>query len=114
MQTNQTKTGLSTNNRELLVIIVFLCLLLWGPIEPYGILVRCVYLVVLPTALWFILGYFGDKWRGDEHANNRLSRGVGGIIAGVFFVGAFLSFTANYHTVCTQSVQTSDGSECVG
>src|SRR5437016_2975041 len=101
METSQNKKiGLSSENRKLLVISFFIVLLLWGPIEPYGIVFRTIYLVILPTILWFCLGYFGGKWQADKVANDRLSRGVAGIIAGVFFVGAYLSFTATYHTEC--------------
>ena len=106
--------GLSSNNRNLLTIISLVILLLWGPVAPYGLVVRIIYLAVLPTSVWFILGYLGGKWKADESANNRLARGVAGIIAGALFIGAYLAFTAHYHTQCTQSVQTRDGSECVG
>jgi len=108
------QTGLSSNNKNLLVVIFFVVLLLWGPINPYGIVIRIAYLAILPTLLWFSLGYFGSKWKADEMANNRLARGVAGIIAGALFVGAYLSFTAPYHNECTQSIRISDGSECVG
>lgn len=115
METGQNKEiGLSSNNRNLIVAIFFVVLLLWGPITPYGLIVRIAYLVVLPIILWFILGYVGNQWKADKSTNNRLTRGIAGIIAGVMFVGAYLSFTAHYHTECTQSVQTRDGSECVG
>jgi len=106
--------SLSSNNRNFLVMLLFIILLIWGPIEPYGMVVRIGYLIALPTLLWFILGYIGSKWDGDDQSNNRLARGIAGIIAGGLFVGAYLSFTAPYHAECTQSVQTWDGSECVG
>ncbi len=107
-------SGLNSNNRNLLVGLLFVVLLIWGPIEPYGMVVRIAYLIALPALLWLGLGYFGSKWKGDELANDRLARGIAGIIAGAFFIGAYLSFTAPYHTECTQSVQTRDGTECVG
>jgi hypothetical protein len=52
--------------------------------------------------------------RSLSSSNDRLARGIAGIIAGALFVGAFLSFTAPYHTECTLSMRTWDGSECVG
>lgn len=107
-------SGLNSNNRNLLVGLLFVVLLIWAPVEPYGMVVRVAYLIALPALLWLGLRYFGSKWDGDEMANNRLARGIAGIIAGAFFVGAYLSFTAPYHTECTQSVRTNDGSECVG
>ncbi|OGE31538.1 hypothetical protein A3C59_05335 [Candidatus Daviesbacteria bacterium RIFCSPHIGHO2_02_FULL_36_13] len=108
------ETGLSSNNRSLLVALFTIVLLIWGPIDPYGMVVRIIYLVALPTVLWFSLGYFGKNWKADNQSNNRLARGIAGIIAGALFVGAYLSFAASYHTECTQSVRTRDGSECVG
>lgn len=110
MKTN----GLNSNNRNLLVGLLFVVLLICGPIEPYGMVVRITYLIALPTLLWFGLGYFGSKWEGDELANDRLARGIAGIIAGTLLVGAYLSFTSPYHTECTKTVQTRDGTECVG
>lgn len=106
--------GLSEGNRQLIVVVFFLFLLIWGPIEPYGMVVRTAYLVLLPILLWYGLKYFGGRWKGDQEANTRLTRAIAGIIAGVFFVGAYLAFTATYHTECTKSIQTRDGSECVG
>ena len=110
----KTAKGLSSNNRNLLAGLLFVVLLIWAPVEPYGMVIRIAYLMALPALLWLGLRYFGSKWDGDEAANNRLARGIAGIIAGAFFVGAYLSFTAPYHTECTQSVQTRDGTECVG
>jgi hypothetical protein len=109
------QSGLSSGNRNLLVGILAILLLLWGPINPYGIVFRIAYLIILPILLWFILKYFGDRWKAGKSTNDRLTRGILGIVAGVFFVGAYLSFTAPYHSQCTQEARTSDGGyECVG
>ncbi|MDP2637539.1 MAG: hypothetical protein Q8P26_00565 [Candidatus Levybacteria bacterium] len=109
------QSGLSSGNRKLLVGILFIVLLLWGPINPYGIIFRIAYLILLPTLLWLSLRHFGRKWDGGKSANDRLTRGILGIIAGVLFVGAYLSFTATYHSECTQSARAGDGGyECVG
>lgn len=111
---SENKTGLNSSNRKLLVALLFAILLIWGPIEPYGMIARIAYLVILPTLLWFGLGYFTKGLDIDKSTNDRLTRAIAGILAGAFFVGAYLSFTAPYHTVCTQEVQTRDGAECVG
>lgn len=111
---SENKIGLSSENRKLLVALLFAILLIWGPIEPYGMIVRTAYLVVLPPLLWFGLGYFTKDLDIDKSTNDRLTRAIAGILAGAFFVGAYLSFTAPYHTACTQEVQTRDGTECVG
>src|SRR3989344_3124142 len=115
MKADQNKeNGLSFSNRRLLVVLFFAVLLLWGSVDPFGIYVRTFYLATLPTLFWFILSYFGRKWKTDTLANDRLTRGIVGIVAGALFVGAYLSFTAMHHVECTQSVRTIDGSECVG
>lgn len=108
------ESGLSSTNRNLLALLVFVVLLLWGPIALYGMVIRTVYLIVLPALLWFGLRYFGSKWEADELANERLTRGIAGILAGALFVGAYLSFNAAYHSECTQTVRSRDEYECVG
>lgn len=102
------KVGLSRENRNFLVGLVFALLLIFGPVEPYGMLVRIVYLITIPVLVYFFLKSFGKKWAIDE------SRAVVACIAGALLVGAYLSLTANYHTKCDQYVQTRDGQECVG
>jgi hypothetical protein len=114
MENQDKETGLSSGNRNLIVILFAVVLLIWGPIAPYGMVVRIGYLVILPALLWLGLSFFGNKWKSDKLSNERLARGIAGIIAGALFVGAYLSFTAHYHTECTHSVQTRDGTECVG
>lgn len=111
---NNQPLGLSSGNKKVLVVLLFVVLLIFGPIEPYGLVVRTAYLIVLPILLWFSLGYFGRKWEIDDQTNDRLFRAILGIIAGAMFVGAYLSLTSKYHSECTQSVQTRDGTECVG
>lgn len=108
------RSGLSSGNRNLLVAIFFIALLLYGPIDPYGIIIRIAYLIILPTLLWFSLRCFGNMWKTDKSSNSLLTRGVIAMLAGAFFVSAYLSFTRSYHSECTQSVQTRDGNECVG
>lgn len=105
---------MNNNNRNALVVIFAIALLLWGPIEPYGMVIRITYLIALPAFLWFILGYFEKRWHFDIQTNDRVARSIAGIIAGVFFVGAYLAFTSHFHSICTQEIMTRDGSECVG
>ena len=44
-------------------------------------------------------------------SNDRLSRGIVGVIAGALFVAAYLQYTAPFHAECDHTA--SDG-ECVG
>jgi len=100
-QVNNTK-GLSRSNQNLTVGIFVVILLIWGPIEPYGMIFRIIYLVVLPVLLWLILRYFGSKWNAGTLENDRLTRGIAGALAGAFFVGACIYLTADFHTSCTE------------
>lgn len=50
----------------------------------------------------------------DGLMNDRLHRGIMGVITAGFFVASYISFSSNTHTVCDQTVQSRDGSECVG
>lgn len=107
--------GINSTNRNLLVIILAAILLLFGPIEPYGMVVRTAYTIILPTLLWLYLKYFGHTWEADESDNDRLNRAIVAMIAGALFVGAYLNFTATYHSECTQYARSGDGGhECVG
>lgn len=115
MQNSQNKRGLSSGNSKLLVGIFFGFLLLFGPIDPFGIVGRTVYVIALPCLLWFSLNYFGSKWNAGKIENDRLTRGVVAILAGMLFMGSFFSYAKNYHSECTQSARTGDGGyECVG
>ncbi|MFA6304819.1 MAG: hypothetical protein WCV73_02835 [Patescibacteria group bacterium] len=111
---DKVEKGLNFNNRRLIVIIFVFILLFWGPIEPFGLVIRIAYVILLPILLWYFLKHFGQNWDGGKLANDRLTRGIIGIIAGVLFVGAYFYATSKYHTECTQEIQTRDGIECVG
>lgn len=114
MQDTNKINGLAQSNINLIVTIFTICLLLWGPVEPFGMFVRTAYLVLFPILLYFGLGHFGKKWDIDKAANERLNRAIAGVIAGLFFAQAGLYFTAKQHTECDQRVPTRDGTECVG
>jgi len=108
------EAGLSRENRNFLVGLVFALLLIFGPVEPYGMIIRSIYLIIIPISVYFFLKYFGKKWTMDKISNDYLNRTIVACIAGALLVGAYLSMTANYHTECDQYVRTRDGGECVG
>lgn len=114
MSNNERPRGLDESTINILVGLIFLVLLLWGPIEPFGIVIRIAYLIILPVLFWLALSYFGRRWDGDKTANERLSRGLAGVLAGVFLIGAILSFTTTRHTECNTTITTYDGYDCVG
>lgn len=114
MNDTKKEIGLSKENRNFLVSLVFALLLLFGPIDPYGIVIRTIYLIAIPILLYFFLKIFGERWQIDEVSNDYINRTIVSYIAGALLVGAYLSMTAKYHTECNQYVQTRDGQECVG
>ncbi len=108
------RTGLNRGNRNLIVATVTISLLIFGPIEPCGIFVRCAYLVIIPALFWIGLRYWGSNWRMDKLSNDRLFRAIMGTIVGALLVGASFSYMLKYHTECDKYIQTRDGQECVG
>ncbi|MBU6500362.1 MAG: hypothetical protein KGJ89_00840 [Patescibacteria group bacterium] len=106
--------GLSSANRNLIVALVAFALLIWGPIDPYGIIVRLAYLIIIPPLVWFILLKWGRSLRMDFSANDYFNRAVVGVLAGILLASAFMSYTSKYHYECTQYEQTYDGRDCVG
>lgn len=109
--------GLSETNINLIVGLFFFGLLLGGPIDPPNLLIRLAYLIILPVALWLVLRNLGKSWNADEAKNDRLNRTIVGILAGLLFINAYVSFTSSSHTECTQYVRSTEGGggrECVG
>ena len=107
--------GLSKKNRNYIVGIVFGALLVFGPVQPYGMFFRVAYLFAIPAVLWLALRYVGGKLDMDPFDNDRLNRGITAAIAGMLVVAAYQSATATYHGECTQTVRDGHGGyECVG
>lgn len=107
--------GLSDKNRNYIVGVVFLALLIFGPVQPYGMAIRLGYLAAIPAVLWFALPYVGDMLDMDGQANDRLNRGITAAIAGMLTVAAYQAATAKFHGECTQTVRDGQGGqECVG
>jgi len=111
---NKSKFGLSNENRNFIVTIVVIALLLFGPVEPYGIFIRFAYLIIIPVVTWFCLRHFGSRWKISEFSNNRLMRIITICIACVLLVGAYGSLTSKYHSECDEYANSIDGRECVG
>ena len=107
--------GLSEKNRNYIVGIVFVALLLLGPVQPYGLVIRFAYLAAIPAVLWLVLRYWGEKLDLSPEDNDRLNRGITAAIAGMLTVAAYQAATAKYHGECSQTVRDGQGGyECVG
>jgi hypothetical protein len=103
--------------RKFSVGVVAFILLIWGPIDqswPFWLAIRLLYLIAVPTTVWFVLSWIWRVWQPDGAAEDRLMRTVAGAVAGVLFFGAILAAQRKHHFECTQEVQNWDGRECVG
>jgi hypothetical protein len=108
------ESGLSEKNRNFILLLVAGILLVFGPIEPYGLAVRIAYLIIIPTSIWVILRFWSISWNIDSSFNDRLTRALASGIAGALLVGAYLSFTSSYHIECEQYAGNGENRECVG
>ena len=107
--------GLNEKNRNYIVTIVFVALLVFGPVQPFGLVIRFAYLAAIPGLLWLTLRYGGEKLDLSPDDNDRLNRAITAAIAGMLTVAAYHAATAKYHGECTQTVRDGQGGyECVG
>lgn len=107
--------GLSSANRTYIVTLVFGVLLIFGPVEPYGLTIRLLYLFLIPAGVWLIIGLLGTHLDVDSRINDHISRALSASIAGMLVVAAYQSFTAKQHLECTQYAGDGQGGrECVG
>ncbi len=105
------------NSRKYLVGVLVVVLLIWGPIDhswSAWFAIRMGYLIAIPVAAWFLLGWIWRIWQPDAASENRFERALGGATAGVFLVLAILEAMADTHIGNTMWVRTRDGMEAVG
>lgn len=114
MTNDKQQFGINKTNRKVITCIVFLILLLFGSIEPYGIVIRIAYLIIIPLIIWYGIFYLGGAKSGFKINNEYLNRALASAIAGALLVGAYLAFTSPYHPQCDQYAGHGDNTECVG
>ena len=105
------------SSRKYLVGVLVVVLLIWGPLDhswPAWLLIRTGYLIAIPLAAWFILGWIWRVWQPDAASENRLQRALGAATGGVLVVMAVLAAMAHTHIGNTMWVRTRDGMEAVG
>lgn len=105
------------SSRKYLVGGLAVALLIWGPIDrswPSWLLIRTGYLITIPLATWFLLGWIWKVWQPDAASENRLERALGGATGGVLVGMAILAAMAQTHIGNTMWVRTRDGMEAVG
>jgi hypothetical protein len=103
--------------RRYLVGAVAVALLVWGPIDdtwPAWLVIRIGYLIAIPVAIWFLLGWIWRVWQPDVVTEERLERALAGVTGGVFMVLAILAAIEDTHIGNTMWIQTRDGMEAVG
>lgn len=104
-------------SRKFIIGVLVVALLIWGPIDhswPAWLLIRTSYLIVIPLAAWFLLGWIWRVWQPDAAAENRMERALGAATGGVLLVMAILEAMADTHIGNTMWVRTRDGMEAVG
>lgn len=104
-------------SQKFIVGIVFIALLIWGPIDhswPAWLAIRISYLIVFPVVIWFFLKWIWIIWQPNTELEDRLIRAIASATSGVFFVLAILELVSNTHIGNTMWIQTREGREAVG
>jgi succinate dehydrogenase hydrophobic anchor subunit len=105
------------NSRKYIVGVVFVTLLIWGPIDhswTLWFLIRGAYLVLIPILVWFLLIWLWSYWKPSIEIEDRFERALAGATSGVFFALSIIAATSKTHIGNTMSIQTRDGVEDVG
>lgn len=103
--------------RNCVSIIVFLLLLIWGPINhawPAWLLIRILYLMLIPLIVWLLLNWIWGVWNPDDDLEDVLERALAACVGVALSIFTFLEATATVHVGSTQYVTTAEGTEAVG
>lgn len=101
------------SSRKYIVGVVVVALLIWGPIDKW-LVIRTGYLIAIPLAAWFFLGWIWRVWQPDLAAEDRLERALAGATGGVLVILGIIQAMADTHIGNTMWVRTRDGMEAVG
>ena len=103
-------------SRNVISIALFILLLIYGPIYDWtgGMIVRISYLIILPSGLWFLLGWLWDKFYIDHDKDQIIERITYGLIGLFLILQGILAFIAKDHIDNTKWIYTRDGYEAVG
>lgn len=103
--------------REYLTGIIYLVLLIWGPIDhdiEYGIVIRICYLIIIPFLFWLIIRWIWNYFDLNRNVDIILNKILSVLIAFTLVVFAVLETFSNYHIENTQVIQTRFVKEDVG
>ena len=104
-------------SQKYLVGVVFISLLIWGPIDhswPSWLAIRISYLIVIPIISWFLLKWIWRIWQPSAELEDRVIRALASATSGVLLVLAILELMSNTHIGNTMWIQTREGREAVG
>lgn len=104
-------------SQKYLIVIVFIALLIWGPIDhswPSWLFIRISYLILAPIVVWFFLKWIWNMWQPNNETEDRFERALAGATSGVLFVLAILELISDTHLGNTVWAQTREGREAVG
>ena len=85
-------------SQKYLIGVVFISLLIWGPIDhswPSWLAIRISYLIVIPVIVWFLLKWIWRIWQPNTEAEDRLIRALVSATSGVLFVLAIFELTSD-------------------
>ncbi|MBS1738632.1 MAG: hypothetical protein JSS98_18795 [Bacteroidetes bacterium] len=88
------------NFRAYLMTVIFILLLLWGPIghsQPAWLAIRIGYIVLIPLTVGLLLRWIWAQWQPTKKMETTLSRILSGIICIALFVFAILQAIAKAH-----------------
>ncbi len=85
-------------SQKYLVGVVFIFLLIWGPIDhswPAWLVIRISYLIVIPIIVWFLLKWIWRIWKPNTEAEDRLTRALVSATSGALFALAIIELTSD-------------------
>lgn len=74
-------------SRNYIVAAVVIALLMWGNVDhgsSWWWVKRLGYVVLVPLGVWWLLNVIWRRWMPDEVIEDRLRRGIEGVLSGVF------------------------------
>ncbi|MEW5844390.1 MAG: hypothetical protein AB1775_14115 [Bacteroidota bacterium] len=105
------------NSRKYIVGVVFIFLLILGPIDrswTLWFLIRIAYLALIPILVWFLLKWVWSFLQPSAETEERIERALASVTSGVLFTLSIIAATSKTHVSNTLSLQTRDGFEDVG
>lgn len=88
--------------RKYFVAIIFLTLLMWGPIDhawPAWLVMRLGYLILIPLMFWFLLTWIWNKYEPGSRTEDILERTISSIICLFLIVLSIFEINAKTRTM---------------